>query len=129
MTLPNCREDEAYNEDFLHKMDREFVKGYDWCVEQVENLLLHNLEVYAGRLEVETEIDVDKFLDKAKVEICMMVEDWCEKSRNELITSMIEGLDHEEYERLKAEGIERNSKRSEPKVYCNTRSWAYIQAH
>ena len=32
--IPNCREDENYNQKYLTGDDKEFVRGYDWCTEQ-----------------------------------------------------------------------------------------------
>lgn len=123
MIIPDCRLDKDYNEDFLNDRDREFIIGYDYCMEQIENLFIGNLDVYAGRLEVDTEVDVDKFLDKAKEEIVEMIEDWYEGQRNEMITSMIDNMDDDEYETKKAEALERNKKRPEPKKYIDTRSY------
>lgn len=98
MLFPDCRNDNYYNERFLDKNDTEFVDGMDFMLEQICNLFENNLDVYAGRLEVETEIDVDKFLDKAKEELSEMIKDWAEMERNQMITSMIDGMNTEAYE-------------------------------
>ena len=31
MMFPDCRTDDAYNQDFLGGTDKEFVRGFDWA--------------------------------------------------------------------------------------------------
>lgn len=116
MIIPNCREDEAYNYDFLDDISKIEVSGFDYAIEQIVNLFENNLDVYAGRLEVDTEIDVDKFLDKAKEELSEMIKDWAEMGRNELIVGMIEGMKEDEYKANKEKALKEN-----PDKYTNAR--------
>lgn len=95
--IPDCRNDENYNQSYLDVRDKEFIAGADWMLEAITNLFENNLDVYAGRLEVDTEVDVDKFLDKAKDELSEMIKDWAEMERNMMITSMIDSMDEDEY--------------------------------
>lgn len=116
MIIPNCREDEAYNYDFLDDVSKIEISGFDYAIEQIVNLFENNLDVYEGRLEVDTEIDVDKFLDKAKDELSKMIKDWAEMGRNELIVSMIESMNDDEYKANKEKALKEN-----PDKYTNTR--------
>lgn len=87
--IPNCREDEYYHESNLNDKNKLFVEGYDWAVERIMNLF-DNLDVYPELnmiLDDHTAIVKEGKADIAKG----CVEDWAEMSRNELITSMIEG--------------------------------------
>jgi len=97
--IPDCRTDEYYNEKYLGKNDKAFVAGYDWAVSQIINLF-NNLEVYPDLKEL---LDDKKAVIKDnKVDIAIVaIEDWAEMQRDELITSMIDGMDEKEYQKIK----------------------------
>lgn len=131
MTFPDCRFDKDYNEDFLDLTDKEFVKGYDYCVGQIVNFILNNLEVYRDELE-EVGEDTDdevfshspylfKILEDNAGIVAWVIEDKLERSRNELITSMIDHMDDLTYEQLKAQALEDNKLKECPKQYIDTR--------
>lgn len=40
--IPNCREDEYYNQKYLTGEDKEFIRGYDWCTEMVVDNFFDN---------------------------------------------------------------------------------------
>ena len=42
--IPNCREDENYNQKYLTGDDKEFVRGYDWCTEQAVDNFFDNFD-------------------------------------------------------------------------------------
>ena len=45
MMFPECRNDNYYNEDFLTKTDKEFVRGFDWATEMaVDNFFDNNFD-------------------------------------------------------------------------------------
>lgn len=44
--IPDCRNDENYNQKYLNDKDREFVRGYDWCTEEVVDNFFNNMDVY-----------------------------------------------------------------------------------
>lgn len=46
--IPDCRTDEVYNEKNLNEDDKQFVKGFDWCVESAADCFFDNLDVYFG---------------------------------------------------------------------------------
>ena len=100
MRVPNCREDEAYNEKYLNDEDARFLKGYDWAVENALNLL-NNTSTYE---ELEQLLDPNKAivnLDKEEI-VKNALADWLEGERDMLITSMIDNMDDTEYEAIKA---------------------------
>lgn len=131
--IPNCRTDENYNQKYLNQKDKEFISGYDWCVEQVvdnffdnnydhddEGYLEHilaqelpecmkdNYEMEAGTDEngqrKYEEREVKTYADLLRMQILA----WVETERDELITSMIDDMSEEEYnankEKADAEG-------------------------
>ena len=91
--IPNCRTHEFYNEKYLVGDDFEFVRGYDWAVSEILNLFA-NLDVYFETDEIRGIPNAEKFKDA--------IEDWAEMGRNELITSMIDNMDEDEYDATKA---------------------------
>lgn len=90
--IPDCRTNEFYNEKYLVGDNLEFVKGYDWAVSEILNLFA-NLEVYFETNEIQGIPNAEKFKDA--------IEDWAEMGRDELITSMIDDMDEDEYEAIK----------------------------
>lgn len=98
--IPDCRTNEHYNQKYLNKMDKEFVAGYDWAVEQIVNMIENNVNVYP---ELEDILDFHKAVacvDKIKI-LKEAVEDWAEAERDNLITSMIDNMDDDEYQSIK----------------------------
>lgn len=125
--IPDCRNDENYNEKYLNNFDKEFVRGYDWCVEMSVDNFFDNLDIYFGddshimhllneelpenmREEYEIERtfadendrvekrDVKTYVDLLRSKIL----DYIENERDELITSMIDNMDEQEYAEIKA---------------------------
>lgn len=100
MIVPNCREDDTYNEKYLNDEDKRFLKGYDWAVENALNLL-NNTDTYD---ELDDILDPNKAIvnvDKHEI-LRDALADWLEGERDMLITSMIDNMDNEEYEKNKA---------------------------
>ena len=97
--IPDCRSDEYYNERFLSDDDKTFVKGFDWAVNTILTIL-DNTEVYE---ELDDLLDDNKAIIKeGKAQIVReSIQDWAEAGRNELITSMIDSMDEDEYEENK----------------------------
>ena len=144
MLIPDCRRDEIYNEDFLNKDDTGFVKGFDWCAEHAADAAFNNLscifdEDSGGKLaevlaaeapeHLRTKYDWERLDGTAEARevrtygdyLRYVLADWIERQRDELITSMIDGMDEGEYAELKAAAIERNETLPDPKEYYNTR--------
>ena len=123
--IPDCRSDENYNEKYLNEKDFQFVRGYDWAVEQVIDNFFDNLEVTeSDRLmmimeeplpeilvqeyEVPTTFNGDESQEyetrTAKTYgdlLRMNLLKWAECGRDELVTSRIDGMTDEEYQAIK----------------------------
>lgn len=96
--FPDCRTDEYYNEKYLNEKDKEFVNGFDWCVEQVV-CAFENIDEYTLRDEIDVRpSDIVKVAEAMKP----WFERWLESDRNELITSMLDDMSEEEYEQIKS---------------------------
>lgn len=50
MIFPDCRNDENYNERFLDPYDKRFIKGMDYALDVIKNLIEYNLEFYEDEL-------------------------------------------------------------------------------
>lgn len=128
--IPDCRISETYNQKYLKKDDKTFVKGFDWATQMTVdnffgndfgNLLLESdylrnmldkelpdelKDEYA--MECSFPYDEPEKFETRKVEtygdlIRMRILEWIESERNELITSMIDNMDEEEYDKIKKE--------------------------
>ena len=115
--IPNCRTDENYNQKFLTGADKEFVRGFDWCVETaVDNFFdnemfdLAQSDSYLGHILNENVPDelqeeytqehvflyngedeqrkITTYADLIRYKLLY----WIEMERNELITSMIDSI-------------------------------------
>ena len=87
--IPDCRNDENYNETKLSTRDMDFVAGYDWAVEQILCLFDGNTNVFPRLEEILDENTAVVNEDKEAV-VRDSIEQWAEMQRNELITSMID---------------------------------------
>ena len=114
--IPDCRQDEYYNEKYLNENDAQFVAGFDWARIFAVNNFFDNIEIYdLEDMEAETE-EEQALLDymeehreaaeaAAKIFIKNIKEaimEHIESERDELITSMIENMNDEEFEDRKA---------------------------
>lgn len=120
--FPDCRNDDFYNVDFLNNDDKEFIKGMDYALEAVKNLIDNNLETYEAELnEVledgyepeEDEIfskrqDLYEVLEENKEIISNIIEHWHESERDMMITSMIDNMDDDEYKKNREEAINKH---------------------
>lgn len=123
--IPDCRTDENYNQKYLNQKDKQILNGFDWAIEMAVDNFFNNLELledgylehilndnvakgpegqqeeykmeftFGGR-EPETR-KVDTFADLLRFKIL----EFCEMERDELITSMIDGMDESEYDSIK----------------------------
>lgn len=130
--IPDTRNDDAYNQDFLNNIDKSFIRGYDYALETICNLFSGNLDVYSDELnEVcpedhtieEDEVfskrdDLYEILEENNEIISAIIKNWLESSRDEIITSFIDSMDDKEYEELKAKAI------NSGKEYYDTRHYA-----
>lgn len=125
--IPDCRTDESYNEKYLNSQNQSEIIGYDWCAEMVVDNFFNNLDVYfdddsyimhvlneklpegeqeeydmlfsfTGKGESDKEHrKVETYMDLLRMELLH----WIEMDRDELITSMIDGMDQDEYKKIK----------------------------
>jgi hypothetical protein len=111
--IPDCRTDSFYNADNLSENDKQFVNGFDYCVENAADNFFDNLDVYFGddshimhvlneelpdylKTEYEMEFafrdgeaetrEVKTYADLLRAKLL----DHIEMERDELITSMID---------------------------------------
>ena len=102
--IPNCREDECYNERYLDEAEKDIIKGYDWAVERIDNMM-DNLEVYQEDMEIDGEdINLVRLLKNHEdVSQCFRdcIKHWMEMERNTIITSFIDNMTDKEYEEAK----------------------------
>lgn len=122
--IPDCRTDEYYNQKYLNEKDSEFIRGFDWCAEMAMDNFFDNIEDFFSNdsyvmhtlnteipevdhekydwsnsfIEEDTEIRVIKtYLDRLRANLIY----WVENHRDELITSMIDGMDEDEYNKIR----------------------------
>lgn len=88
-----------YQEMLKGTPDEEFVKGFDWALDEVANCILYNLEVVSDELENDSEIDLLKVLQNNAEKVNNAIKKYTEMERDVLITSMIDNMDEEEYEK------------------------------
>lgn len=97
MILPDCRNDDIYNEEFLIHDDKKVLAGMDYAFEQIENLF-NNLDVYGKELaEAYAPYNLWKALEDNSELILKIMTDWYESERNETITAMIDNMDEDVY--------------------------------
>ena len=97
--IPDCRTDENYNEKYLVGENKAFIMGFDHAVKTALNLL-YNLDVYP-KLE-ELLDDKKAIVADGKADIVReSIDHWCEMERDTVITGMIDGMDEEEYRKVK----------------------------
>lgn len=101
--IPDCREDESYNEKYLNETDKEYIKGYDYAVEEVLETFFANIDVYDLRVDGE-DIDLGLILENHESiadKLKDAMKQCFESERDQIITSMIDHMDDEEYEQIK----------------------------
>lgn len=116
--IPDCRAEGPYNEKNLNAKDAEIVRGYDWCAEMVVDCFFDNMDDYLDtfimhylkeRVGEEEETDYEwecSFGSVARKEIRkvetyadllrMKMNEWIERERDMLITSMIDAANNGE---------------------------------
>lgn len=105
MYLPNAREDEAYNEKYLLENDKQFLSGFDYAIDKVMGMFFANLDIFDFTVEGE-DIDIGRiFANHPDISALFQgnMKQYFESERNELVVSMIENMDDDEYERIKEE--------------------------
>ena len=128
--IPNCREDEYYNQKYLTGEDKEFIRGYDWCTEMVVDNFFDNffdvdndfIRHYLSQKVpdyLKKEYDMifsfhpyaengEEHRETRKIEtyediLRYKMLEWIERRRDEMITSMIDDMCDEEFKKVKSE--------------------------
>ena len=131
MEIADVRTDEDYNQNYLDKKDKEFVEGFDYCMDIAVDSFFDNApdafqllgsdyleKVFSAKLreylrdEIEVPTTFPGDVKRVKIDtygelIWEMLRVWVESSRDELIVSMLESYSDEKYEKLKAERNEK----------------------
>ena len=142
MLFPNCREDAYYNQDFLDETDKKFLRGFDWAAEMAcDNFFDNHYIDYDGNsdyLEITLAQPAPKYMqeeyemqfafgdredEKRTVEtyadyIRFQILEWIEVERNQLITSMIDSMDNNDYKENRHKAISENQNK-----YYDTRKY------
>lgn len=135
MLFADTRNDDIYNRDFLNSADAEFMNGFDYAVEQIRNLIENNLDVYETELTevldedvkpLEDEIfatreDLFEIVEENKELLATIVMDWAERESDQMVTSMIDGMDEEEYKSIR----EKKLAEAEEGQYYDTLHYAF----
>lgn len=96
-------EENSYWEGYLDNDDKNWLKGYDWAVDEVLSMIFDNI----GDLELEVEgedMDMARFLmnhPEIRQKMKAAFEQEFESCRDELVVAMIDGYDAEKYDQLK----------------------------
>lgn len=116
MLIPDCRNDESYNYDFLNAADAAIVDGYDYCAKNAVETAFDNIDAFPPEdLDVRPS-DVVKVLHAFREWIVSYIE----SERDELITGLIDSMDEEEYQSIRTEAIQKNG----AEKYYDTRHFA-----
>ncbi len=96
-------EENSYWEGYLDNDDKNWLKGYDWAVDEVLSMIFDNI----GDLELEVEgedMDMSRFLmnhPEIRQKMKDAFEQEFESCRDQLVVSMIEKYSPEKYDQLK----------------------------
>lgn len=110
--IPDCRKDEDYNINILPDKDREFIHGFDYFMEMLPHIF-EDLESfsYVDDLKISAFLLKIAASEKKKKALEDIIKDFYECERNELITTMIDSMDPDEYEANKAIWMQRRGGR------------------
>lgn len=131
--IPNCREDNVYNQDFLNINDERFITGADCAIANMMDLLVNNLSLYKEELNTvlpegqecpenevfSTRADLYEILEANKEIIANIFYTNYEASRNHTIVQMIDEMGDDEYCYLRDAAMQSNPE----KKYHDTRAF------
>ena len=98
--IPDCRTDKVYNEKHLDVLDKEFIAGADWMLDQIINMIENNVDTYPDLEMILADNIVVIEAGKDKI-VSDAIKHWAEMERNEMITSIIDGYSDEQYKAVK----------------------------
>lgn len=131
MYIPDCRRDDDYNQKYLDQHDADYVMGFDYCAEQI-GTFFDNISIYADCIDEANDGDIDicRYLEKhpnVAAALAESIEDWVESQRDDLITSMIDSMDEEEYTKAKEE-VDSGVRKPYIKI-LNKETMEYVEPH
>lgn len=91
MLMPDCRQDDYYNYDFLSEEDKTLIDGFDICANALQNIDPDDIEI-----RIDVRHPDEKAIIKAVKEA---LESLIEAERDETITAMIDDMPDEEYKK------------------------------
>lgn len=103
--IPDCRNDDDYNEKYLNHDDKEYIRGYDYAVEDSLDCFFDNIGDYDFDVDDE-DIDLGKILSNHESilnKLKEVLKEHFESERDEMITSMIDNMDDDEYSKIRTE--------------------------
>ncbi len=135
----DARTDDAYNEDFLNKLDKKYLAGFDYALECITCLFEGNIDVYEDELsetkpkdyEIEegeafaTRSDLYDIVKENGELLALVVSRWHESERNMLVASLIDNMDDKERHAIRNKVLTENAKKKEPKEYFDSRHFAF----
>ena len=104
--IPDCRTDECYNQKYLNEKDKDYIGGYDYCVDPTVSTFFDNLDFMDGEVQAIFEKEVRKDLQKEGIRtvgdyVRIKLFEWIEMERDELRTAMIDEMNDDEYDAIK----------------------------
>lgn len=90
--IPDTREEGPYcDKNIKDPLNREFVKGYDWAVEQLKNWF-YNRDCVPSGFDSEETPAVASIMDNDKEADALseILETWLESQRDELVVSILD---------------------------------------
>ncbi len=118
--IPDGRTDKYYNQKYLDRFDKEYIKGFDYVAQEVVNCFFANFDdiedshlahifneelpenlkhTFKSPIEDAESFDVETYLDLFKEKLVEFIED----ERDEMITSMIDHYSDEKYAEIRTE--------------------------
>lgn len=101
--FPDARTDDYYNEKYLNDADREYIRGFAYVMDDLIPTMFANLEVLD--LDVDGEdFDLGRILENHPAIVERLeseIKEYLERERDVMITSMIDHMDDDEYEKIK----------------------------
>ena len=107
-TLPDCRHDDCYNEDFLTDDNRRVIEGFDFAVEQVEDCIRNIPVGEIGGLLAQKEPTIRAIIKTFKKIIFKELAYYLEEQRNAFITSTIDDMDEDEFKAIRTKVLSEN---------------------
>lgn len=128
MLVPDCRNDNYYNEDFLTNDGKQYLQGFDFATDFIrtaaidDDLLNRQLPKDIGDEVKERypDEDIKTIGDYISVLIC----EHLEMERDMLIVSLIESMDDDIYNAIRNKVLKENAQKDNPKEYYDSRKFA-----